>query len=124
MLIKRNIYRKKFSNLKENLNCHLIIALNYRRSVIKIIICWIKQKKERKAKKYRMILLLKNKLKAKTCNLFQYNLMIKMMMKKKKKKLKKNQKTSIKFYRNKKILPQLLVLKIIRNIKNLKTKKT
>ena len=69
MLIKRNIYRKKFSNLKENLNCHLIIALNYRRSVIKIIICWIKQKKERKAKKYRMILLLKNKLaKPETCN--------------------------------------------------------
>jgi hypothetical protein len=50
--------------------------------------------------------------------------MIKMMKKKKKKKLKKNQKTNIEFYRNKKILPQLLVLKIIRNIKSLKTKKT
>jgi hypothetical protein len=46
------------------------------------------------------------------------------MMKKSKKKLKKNQKTSIEFYRNKKILPQLLALKIIRNIKSLKTKKT
>jgi hypothetical protein len=61
-LIKRNINRKKFSSLKENLSCPLIIVHNYRRrSVIKIIIFRIKQKKGRKAKKFRMILLLKSK---------------------------------------------------------------
>jgi hypothetical protein len=50
--------------------------------------------------------------------------MRKMMMRKKKKRLKRKQKTNIGFFRSKRILPLLSELKIIRNIKNLKQKKT